>query len=118
VFGPANVGVWRASLAVEAGNAEAAMAFAAAVEPRALASDNRRAALCMERARALAMLGEDGSAVAELRHAERLSPAQVHNHPMTRDLVTVMLEKARREAGGTELRGLAWRMGFIKARHN
>jgi len=118
VFGPANVGVWRASLAVEAGNAEAAMAFAAAVEPRALASDNRRAALCMERARALAMLGEDGSAVAELRHAERLSPAQVHNHPMTRDLVTVMLEKARREAGGTELRGLAWRMGFIKARRN
>jgi hypothetical protein len=61
-------------LAVEAGNAEAALRYAAAVEPRALASGNRRAALGIEKARALAMLGKEGDAITELRHAERLSP--------------------------------------------
>jgi hypothetical protein len=113
LFGPSNVGVWRASLAVEAGNAEAALRYASAVEPRALASGNRRAALGIEKARALAMLSRDGDAVAELRRAERLSPQQVHNYPLVRELVTHMLERARREAGGRDLRGLAWRMGVI-----
>lgn len=113
LFGPANVGVWRTSLAVEAGNAEAALRYAAAVEPRALASGNRRAALRIEKARALAMLGHDGAAIGELRHAERLSPQQVHNTPLVRELVTHMLAGARREAGGRDLRGLAWRMGVI-----
>ena len=113
LFGPANVGVWRTSLAVEAGNAEAALRYAAAVEPRALASGNRRAALRIEKARALAMLGHDGDAIGELRRAERLSPEQVHNTPLVRELVTHMLAGARREAGGRDLRGLAWRMGVI-----
>ena len=84
LFGPANVGVWRTSLAVEAGNAEDALAHAGKVEPRALASGNRRAALSLEKARAKAMLGDDADAITELRHAERLSPAQVRNHPLVR----------------------------------
>jgi len=113
LFGPANVGVWRASLAVEAGNAEAALRYAAAVEPRALASGNRRAALGIEKARALAMLGKHRDAITELRRAERLSPQQVHNYPLVRELVTSLLQRARRQAGGPELRGLAWRMGVI-----
>lgn len=116
LFGVANVGVWRTSLAVEAGNAEAALEHAASVNPRALASNNRRAALRMERARALAMLGgpdKTVQAVAELRQAERLSPEQVHNTPLVRELVTYLLGRARREAGGRDLRGLAWRMGVI-----
>lgn len=113
LFGPANVGVWRTSLAVEAGNAEDALRYAEAVEPRALASTNRRAALRVEKARALAMLGKDRDAVSELRQAERLSATQVHNIPLVRELVTYMLSRARREAGGRDLRGLAWRMGVI-----
>ncbi len=112
LFGPANVGVWRASFAVEAGNAEAALRHAA-VDPRTLASGNRRAALSIERARALAMLGKDAEAITELRRAERLSPQQVHNYPLVRELVKGMLERARRQAGGRELRGLAWRMDVI-----
>jgi transcriptional regulator with XRE-family HTH domain len=114
LFGPANVGVWRTSLAVEAGNAEDALRYAAGVEPRVLASGNRRAALRIEKARAFAMLGgHDGEAIAELRRAEKLSPQQVHNYPLVRELVTGMLERARRNAGGRDLRGLAWRMGVI-----
>jgi hypothetical protein len=103
-------------MAVEAGNAEEALEHAAGVNPRALASSNRRAALRMERARALAMLGgpeKTAQAITELRQAERLSPAQVHNTPLVRELVTHLLERARREAGGRDLRGLAWRMGVI-----
>jgi transcriptional regulator with XRE-family HTH domain len=116
LFGVANVGVWQTSLAVEAGNAEEALEHAAGVNPRALASSNRRAALRMERARALAMLGgseKTAEAITELRRAERLSPAQVHNTPLVRELVTYLLDRARREAGGRDLRGLAWRMGVI-----
>ncbi len=44
LFGPANVGVWRTSLAIEAGEAEDALTYAGQVEPRDLASHNRRAA--------------------------------------------------------------------------
>lgn len=115
LFGTANVGVWRTSLAVEAGNAEAALTYASQVEPRALASGNRRAALRLERARALGMLGKDSAAIGELKHAERLSPAQVRNHPLVREMVVTMLDRARREAGGRDLRGLAWRMGVIRS---
>jgi transcriptional regulator with XRE-family HTH domain len=113
LFGPANVGVWRTSFAVDAGNAERALAVADAVEPRNLASNNRRAALRMEKARAYAMLSKDAEAVRELRQAERLSPAQTRNHPLIRELVTDMLTRSRREAGGRDLRGMAWRMNLI-----
>jgi transcriptional regulator with XRE-family HTH domain len=113
LFGPANVGVWRASLAMEAGNAEEALAYAAAVDPRQLASSNRRAALRLEKARAFAMLGKDADAVREMRQAERLSPAQTRHHPLIRELVADMLARSRREAGGRDLRGLAWRMNLI-----
>ncbi len=112
VFGPANVGVWRTCLAVEAGNAEEALAHADAVQPSQLASNNRRAALHLEKARACAMLGKDADAVLELRQAEHLSPAQTRYHPLIRELVTDMLTRARREAGGRDLRGLAWRMNL------
>lgn len=113
LFGPANVGVWRASFAVEAGNAEQALAYADAIEPRQLASNNRRAALRMEKARAYAMLGKDADAVRELRQAERLSPAQTRHHPLIRELVSDVLARSRREAGGRDLRGIAWRMNLI-----
>ncbi len=113
VFGPANVGVWRTSLAVEAGNAEEALAHADTVQPSQLASSNRRAALHLERARADAMLSKDSDAVRELRQAERLSPPQTRNNPLIRELVSNMLSRARREAGGRDLRGIAWRMNLI-----
>jgi transcriptional regulator with XRE-family HTH domain len=113
LFGASNVGVWRTSLSVEAGNAERALEHASQVEPRALASNNRRGALLMEQGRAFAMQGKDGRAAAALKRAEHLSPAQVLNSPLLRELVRSMLDEARRKAGGRDLRGLAWRMGLI-----
>jgi transcriptional regulator with XRE-family HTH domain len=113
LFGPANVGVWRTSLAVEAGQAEAALTYAHQVEPMDLASHNRRAGLRLEKARAYAMLGKDLEAAKELRQAERISPAQTRNSPLIRELVRDLLGRARREKGERDLRGLAWRMNLI-----
>jgi transcriptional regulator with XRE-family HTH domain len=113
LFGPANVGVWRTSLAVEAGQAETALTIADQVEPRNLSSNNRRAGLLIERARAYAMLGKDADAIREMRHAEKLSSAQTRHNPLLQDLVQDLLTRARREAGGRDLRGLAWRMNLI-----
>lgn len=112
-FGPANVGVWRTSLLVEAGNAGEALACADQARPAMLASNLRRAGLEIERARAHAMLGRDAEAIASLRQAERLSPVMVPHNAMARELVADMLTRARREAGGRDLRGLAWRMNLI-----
>src|SRR5215472_10644269 len=93
LFGPANVGVWRTTLAVEAGEAEAALTYADQIEHRDLASHNRRAALRLEKARAYAMLGKNAQAVQEMRQAEHLSPAQTRNNPFIRDLVRDMLTR-------------------------
>ncbi|MFI0418004.1 helix-turn-helix domain-containing protein [Spongiactinospora sp. 9N601] len=109
MFGVANVGVWRTSLAVEAGRPGEALKYADKVDSRALSSHTRRAVLLMEKARAHAMLDRDADAVRELRKAERLSPIRVHNDPLIKELVADMLGRS----GGSDLRGLAWRMGLI-----
>ncbi|MFB4320003.1 helix-turn-helix domain-containing protein [Actinomadura sp. 21ATH] len=108
-FGPANVGTWKAMLAVEADEPAAALEAAAAVDVEALANRGRRAALAIEQGRALAMLGRDAQAVRQLRRAEHLSAARVHNNPMVRELVADLYERA----AGRDLRGLAWRMNLI-----
>jgi hypothetical protein len=46
-----------------------------------------------------------------LLHAEQLAPQLIHNDPIVRETVADLLRQARRDAGGRELRGLAWRMG-------
>lgn len=98
--------VWRAAAAFGRAHARSS---ANKPKPLMVASDNRRAALRMEKARAHAMLDRDADAVRELRRAERLAPTQVHNHPLIRDLVADMLDRS----GGRDLRGLAWRMSLI-----
>jgi hypothetical protein len=46
-----------------------------------------------------------------LLRAERLAPQLVRNNLFVREAVADLLRRARRDAGGRELRGLAWRMG-------
>ena len=46
-----------------------------------------------------------------LLHAEHLAPQLIHNDLLVRETVAGLLRQARRDAGGRELRGLAWRMG-------
>ncbi|RFS86021.1 XRE family transcriptional regulator [Actinomadura spongiicola] len=107
-FGPSNVGLWRASLMVEAGQPEAALKAAGEVDMQSLPRRTRKASLAIEQARALAMLDQDESAVRQIRRAEKLSATTVHNNPMVRELVADLHNRA----AGRELRGLAWRMNL------
>lgn len=50
-----------------------------------------------------------------LVHAEGLAPDRVRTDAMVRETVTGLFRRARRDAGGRELRGLAWRRGIAPA---
>lgn len=112
-FGPANVGVWKTTLAVEAGEPGRALTTANAIDTSALRK-SRQAALLLDVGRAHHQLGRDHDreTVAALRQAEHLAPVRMRASPWARDLVETMLVQSRREAGGRELRGLAYRMGL------
>lgn len=51
-------------------------------------------------------------AVAALRTAEEIAPHVVHGNFYVRETVTDLLRRARRDAGGRELRGMAYRIGI------
>jgi hypothetical protein len=47
-----------------------------------------------------------------LRTAEDLFPTKVRRDPMIRDVITELLARSRWNAGGRELRGMAYRAGL------
>ncbi|MGH3721670.1 MAG: helix-turn-helix domain-containing protein [Pseudonocardiaceae bacterium] len=111
-FGRTNVGIWRTSLAVELGEHGQAIEAAKAVHPELLPVPVRQAGFWIEFGRALVAerkTREEGLRV--LLRAERLAPQRVRNDLFVREAVADLLRQARRDAGGRELRGLAWRMG-------
>ncbi|MFI6031699.1 helix-turn-helix domain-containing protein [Amycolatopsis magusensis] len=112
-FGPSNVGVWRMSVALEAGEHGEAARLARTVDPEALPSPTRQAAYWREYGRALARVPKrHDEAVMMLRRAERISPARIHRHPFMRSIISELLAKAKRDAVGRELRGMAHRAGL------
>ncbi|MGH3803518.1 MAG: helix-turn-helix domain-containing protein, partial [Pseudonocardiaceae bacterium] len=46
-----------------------------------------------------------------LLHAEQLAPQLIYHDLFAREAIADLLRQARRDAGGRELRGLAWRLG-------
>lgn len=112
-FGPSNVGVWRMSVALEAGEHAEAAKIAETVNVDALPSPTRKSAYYREYGRALARLPKRrGDAVMMLRRAEQISPARIHRHPFMRSILAELLAKAKRDAIGRELRGMAYRAGL------
>jgi len=112
-FGPSNVGVWRMSVALEAGEHAEAARIATTVNPEALPSPTRQSAYWREYGRALARMPKQrDNAVAMLRRAELISPARIHRHPFMRSILAELLVKAKRDAVGRELRGMAYRAGL------
>ncbi|ONI83084.1 transcriptional regulator [Actinosynnema sp. ALI-1.44] len=112
-FGPSNVGVWKMSVALEAGEHAEAAKIATTVNPAALPSPTRRAAYWREYGRALARLPRrQDEAVMMLRRAEQISPARIQRHPFMRSVLAELLVKAKRDAVGRELRGMAYRAGL------
>ncbi|WP_106179835.1 helix-turn-helix domain-containing protein [Prauserella shujinwangii] len=112
-FGPSNVGVWRMSVALEAGEHAEAARIAETVNPDALPSPTRLSAYYREYGRALARLPKQrDNAVMMLRRAEMISPARIHRHPFMRSVLAELLARAKRDAVGRELRGMAYRAGL------
>lgn len=113
-FGPSNVGVWRMSVALEAGDHAEAARIATTVTPEALPSPTRRAAYWREYGRALAHLPRrHEEAVVMLRRAEQISPARIYRHPFMRSVLAELLTKVKRDSVLRELRGMAHRAGLL-----
>jgi transcriptional regulator with XRE-family HTH domain len=106
-FGPANVGVWRISMAVERGEAGVVADIAGTVNSPIL-RPSRRAAMLMNLGRGLARERDrHQDAIRAFLRAEALGPQRVHADPFAREAIASLLAAA----GGTELRGLARRAG-------
>jgi transcriptional regulator with XRE-family HTH domain len=112
-FGAGNVMIWRTMLAVESGDGGRVRQIAESVDPDMLPdSVARRAAYYTEIGRGYAMERRADEAVRAYRTARELAPQRVKANPWIRDSVTDMLERARRDAAGRELRGLAHWLGI------
>ena len=112
-FGPRNVGVWRVALALELGEAGRVPELAREVDVAAIPSAGRQATFYGDVGRGLATLRcRESAAVEALRRAEVLAPQRTRTNPYVRETVTDLLRRARRDAGGRELRGIAYRIGL------
>ncbi|MFC6092678.1 helix-turn-helix domain-containing protein [Saccharothrix lopnurensis] len=109
-FGRTNVGIWKVSIGLELDQGGRVTEIARGVNPAGV-SASRQATFWIDYGRSL--LGERGTqgrGVEALLVAERLAPQKVRTDVFAREAVSNLLVKARRDAGGRELRGLAHRM--------
>jgi transcriptional regulator with XRE-family HTH domain len=114
-FSATNVNIWRVSIGVERGETGGSMLEMAeqvildGLEPRS----SRRADFFADVGRGLAREPRTRSqAVVWLRKAEQVAPQRIRNSTAVRESVSCLLNRARAEAGGRELRGMAARMGL------
>ncbi|MGH3802876.1 MAG: hypothetical protein ACRDTD_22660, partial [Pseudonocardiaceae bacterium] len=112
-FGPTNVGFRRVRLALEAGEPDRAVSIAEGLHPEQNPFPANRCYYWVGYGRALAQLRKRrDDAVRALRRAETLNPVRVRRTPLVRDTIAVLLRHSRRDAVGTELRGMADRAGL------
>jgi hypothetical protein len=112
-FGAANIGVWRTAIAVESGEPGKVVELSRGVDVDLIPSASRRAGFFIDVGRS--MLKERSTREAglgTLMRAEKLAPQRVHTDLFTREAISEQLRRARRDAAGRELRGLAYRMGI------
>jgi hypothetical protein len=114
VFGPTNVGIHRTSVAVELGDAGAAVEQARAIDPSHLPSLERRTHHLLDLAQGYGQWRKDHEAVEVLLQAERLAPQEVHFQPAVQRLVVELLQRERRTTK-PKLRQLAARVGVLAA---
>lgn len=115
-FSTANVQLWRLSIALEAGDAVKAVEIAESLRLEDLPMRSRQVAYLIDYARALyALRGKDERVVKLLLQAEKLGTTRTHHNLFVREIVTEMRERARRDTATRELRGLADRMGLLRA---
>ena len=111
-FGPTTVGIWKTSIALELREHGQVLDTAKTVHPELLPSTVLQAGFWAEVGQALAAEKKTrDKAVRVLAQAERLAPQRIRHDVFVREAVAGLLRTARRDAGGRELRGLAWRLG-------
>jgi transcriptional regulator with XRE-family HTH domain len=111
-FGPTKVGMRKTSIALELREHGQALEAAKTVHPE-LVPAVQQAEFWGDVGRALvAKKKTRDKAVRVLMYAEQLAPQRIHHDLFVRETVAGLLRQARRDAGGRELRGLAWRMGI------
>ncbi|MBV9161182.1 MAG: helix-turn-helix transcriptional regulator [Pseudonocardiales bacterium] len=112
-FGPQEIGQWRARAALEIQDYEQAVRVAEGLRPETHPLRTRQADYWLTYGRALARLrGRRDDAVMALRRAELILPHYVQRDPIVRDVLAELLVHGRRDAGGRELRGMAYRAGL------
>jgi transcriptional regulator with XRE-family HTH domain len=112
-IGPEHTGIWRVSLGTELGEGPKVAEYAREVSPDVFPGKARYAAFLADVGRSLASersTRERG--IQQLIRAEQLAPQLIRNNVFVRETVLNALYQARREAGGRELRYLAYRMGI------
>ncbi len=112
-FSTTNVGLWNVAIAVERGEGGGTvMELAQAVNQSKITYRSRKAFFLADVGRGLAREHQmREQAIRWLRRAEEAGPQLIRNHPPTREAVAYLLNRARSDAGGRELRGMAARMG-------
>jgi transcriptional regulator with XRE-family HTH domain len=109
-FGPNELGILRAAMAVEQGDGGAVDTVTRGIVPQTMPSRGRQADFYIQIGRGLAQEPAQRTRAFEaIRHAERLAPLRTRMDPFVRQTVTRLVH----EAGGTELRQMARRMGLI-----
>ena len=113
-FSTGNVGYWKTMLAVERGEGGKAVEIARRIDPATMpAASSRQAMWWIDIGRGRAMERNlRNEAVLAFRKAEDMAPQLTRANPWVRETVTSLLSRARRDAGGRELRGLAHRIGI------
>jgi transcriptional regulator with XRE-family HTH domain len=112
-FGPTNIGFWRVAIAVELGEGGRVDEIARQIRPEVVDSASRRASFFADLGRGYAQAGADARAVEAFCVAERLAPQRIRASTTVRETVGDILRRARREAGGQQLRALARRVGVV-----
>lgn len=111
-FGPTNIAFWRISMEADGQDPGHAVEIARGVNPQLVGATSRQVAFYIDLARALSNVGKDTEAVRMLLVGERLAPQRVRTSPIVAETLRGALDRARRGAGWTELRGLCERVGI------
>jgi transcriptional regulator with XRE-family HTH domain len=115
MFGPTNVRFWQVSMETDGGDPGKAVEIAQGTNPSLVESTSRQVAFYLDTARALALSGRnDTAALRMLTRAERMAPQRIRISPIARECARTLLARARRNAVGSELRGLAERIGVAE----
>jgi transcriptional regulator with XRE-family HTH domain len=104
-FGPNNVALWKMAVDLDTGEPGRALETACDVQVGGMLP-TRQVAFYIDMARGLADVRRDQAAVRMLLTAERTAPQFTRSSTAARVVARSLLTKARRAAGGPELRGI------------